>query len=146
MNHYHYQQPLILVIDDEPTVLDEVAAILSGANYTCQCCGTAEAAIQCARSSAPDLIISDINLNGHSGLELCEQIKQDKTLADVPVMFLSGAQIPDIIRRSHAVGGTYYLRKPFDAEVLVELVDKALWMPHLVSNRASRKSTVGAGP
>jgi CheY-like chemotaxis protein len=50
-------------------------------------------------------------------------------------MFLSGAQIPDIIRRSHAAGGTYYLRKPFDPEVLVELVQKALWMPHLASSR-----------
>jgi len=53
----------------------------------------------------------------------------------VPVMFLSGAQIPDIIRRSHAAGGTYYLRKPFDPEVLLELIQKALWMPHLAGSR-----------
>lgn len=139
------QQPLILVIDDEADVLGEVAAILAGAGFACHCSSTAEAAVQFARSTAPDLIISDINLDGRSGLELCEQIKQDEALRDVPVMFLSGAQIPDIIRRSHAVGGTYYLRKPFDPEVLVELVDKALWMPHLVGSHVSRKSAVGVG-
>jgi len=145
MNDFHQQQPLILVIDDEADVLGEVAAILAGAGFACHCCSTAEAAVQFARSTAPDLIISDINLDGRSGLELCEQIKQDEALNDVPVMFLSGAQIPDIIRRSHAVGGTYYLRKPFDPEVLVELVDKALWMPHLVGSHLRRKSTVGVG-
>ncbi|MCH8184218.1 MAG: response regulator, partial [Proteobacteria bacterium] len=80
------------------------------------------------------------NLAGHSGLELCEQLKRREALRDVPIMFLSGAQIPDIIRRSHAVGGVYYLRKPFDPEVLTDLVDKALWMPHLVGQRLVRNS------
>ena len=129
-------QPLVLLIDDEAQVLGELAAVLASAGYACHCCDNAEAAVRFAGTTPPDLIISDINLDGHSGLEMCERIKTDHDLKDVPVMFLSGAQIPDIIRRSHAVGGTYYLRKPFDAEVLLELVDKALWMPHLVSSHA----------
>jgi len=129
------EPPLVLVVDDEKDVLGEVASVLAAAGYVCQCCATADEAIRFAAQRAPDLIISDINLDGRSGLEMCETIKEDPALGDVPVMFLSGAQIPDIIRRSHAVGGTYYLRKPFDPEVLVELVDKALWMPHLVHSR-----------
>ncbi len=126
------QQPLVLVVDDETEVLGEVASVLVKSGYRCHCCGNSAAAIEFVGSNHPDLIISDINLEGHSGLEMCERIKEDEALKDVPIMFLSGAQIPDIIRRSHAVGGTYYLRKPFDPEVLVELVDKALWMPHLI--------------
>jgi hypothetical protein len=47
-------------------------------------------------------------------------------------MFLSRTQVPDIIRRSQEAGGAYFLRKPFDPQVLLELVDKALWMPRLV--------------
>jgi len=137
------QQPLILVVDDEPKVLDEVAAILADAGFACRCCTTAEAALEEAKAAEFDLIVSDINLHGRSGLEMCEQIKQNPALAEVPVMFLSGAQIPDIIRRSHAVGGTYYLRKPFDPEVLVELINKALWMPHLVADRASKQQFAG---
>ena len=126
------QQPLVLVVDDETDVLGEVASVLGKSGYRCHCCENSAAAIEFVGSNHPDLIISDINLEGHSGLEMCERIKEDEALKDVPIMFLSGAQIPDIIRRSHAVGGTYYLRKPFDPEVLVELVDKALWMPHLI--------------
>jgi CheY-like chemotaxis protein len=131
------QPPLILAIDDEPEVLQQLADVLGKAGYQCRCCGTAEEALELARAIHPDLVLSDISLGGESGLVLCEQIKEDPALHHVPVMFLSGAQIPDIIRRSHAAGGTYYLRKPFDPEVLVELIDKALWMPHLVENRAA---------
>ena len=137
-------QPLVLVVDDEADVLGEVAAVLGGAGYSCHCCSNTEAAVEFAASNTPELIVSDINLSGHSGLEMCERIKQNNDLKDVPVMFLSGAQIPDIIRRSHAVGGTYYLRKPFDPEVLIELVGKALWMPHLVHNRKRTTAEVHA--
>ncbi len=144
MNSFEQQKPLILLVDDEQEVLDEVSAVLTDAGFECRCCTTADEAIAEARANSFDLIISDINLHGRSGLEMCEQIKQNDDLEDVPVMFLSGAQIPDIIRRSHAVGGTYYLRKPFDPEVLVELIDKALWMPHLVSAHADRRQTVGS--
>lgn len=143
MNRYA-QQPLILVIDDEPEVLGEVAAVLTGAGLSCHCCSTPDSAREFVRTATPDLIVSDINLNGHSGLELCEQLKTEtEMMREVPVMFLSGAQIPDIIRRSHAAGGTYYLRKPFDPGVLVELVDKALWMPQLVDRHVSQQQMVG---
>jgi CheY-like chemotaxis protein len=128
----HTQPPLLLVIDDEPEVLGQLATVLGGAGYLCQCCASADDALRFTESNTPDLIISDINLAGHSGLEMCEQMKNRPEMYDVPVMFLSGVQIPDVIRRSHAAGGSYYLRKPFDPEVLLELVDKALWMPHLV--------------
>ncbi len=138
------EQPLILVVDDEPEVLEGVSIILTANGFRCRCCTNAADAIAAAEESHPDLIVSDINLDGESGLEMCEQIQQNLLLHDVPVMFLSGAQIPDIIRRSHAVGGTYYLRKPFDPEVLIELIQKALWMPHLVAQHVDRRETVGS--
>ena len=138
MNSSRQRSPLILVVDDQAEVLDEVTSVLSSAGFTCQCCTTAEDAIALAKSNPPDLIISDTNLKGHSGLEMCERIKEAEALKEVPVMFLSGAQTPDIIRRSHAVGGTYYLRKPFDAEVLIELINRALGTPALVAAHADR--------
>ncbi|GAG40507.1 unnamed protein product [marine sediment metagenome] len=146
MKSLKQQKPLILVVDDEAEVLDDAASILTGAGFTCRCCATAEAAMASAESNPPDLIISDINLHGHSGLELCERIKQSEALRDVPVMFLSGAQTPDIIRRSHPVGGTYYLRKPFDPQVLIELIDKALRVPHLAGAQTAQGYRADAGP
>lgn len=125
----------ILLIDDEPDMLDEIASALAQTGYICRCCQEPQAAAMMARQLRPDLIVSDINLGNSSGLELCAQLRHIDGLADTPVIFLSGAQIPDVVKRSHAAGGTYYLRKPFDPEVLIELVDKALWMPHLARRR-----------
>ena len=130
------QSPIVMIVDDEQQVLDDVSTVLSASGLDCRLCSSAELAVEKAKTIRPDLIVSDINLHGHSGLEMIERIKQDDSMRDVPVMFLSGAQIPDIIRRSHAVGGSYYLRKPFDPEVLTELVHKALWMPSMAIHKA----------
>jgi CheY-like chemotaxis protein len=106
---------------------------LASANYATCCCTTAETALAAVKEARPDLIICATSLNGASGLELCERIKQHPGLETAPVMFLSGGQIPDIIRRHGHMGGSYYLRKPFDPSVLVELADKAMQTPALVS-------------
>ena len=132
------EQATVLLIDDEQDVLTTLESVLTGGGYICYTCSNAEEAFERVGQITPDLIISDINLAGHSGLTLCERLKQESACAEIPVMFLSGAQIPDIIRRAHAAGGTYYLRKPFDPEVLLELVDKAMWMPHLVGRQLAR--------
>jgi DNA-binding response OmpR family regulator len=132
----------ILLIDDEPDMLDEIASALAQTGYICRCCQESHSAAMLARQLRPDLIISDINLGDSNGLELCAQLRRIEGLAETPVIFLSGAQIPDIVKRSHAAGGTYYVRKPFDPEVLIELVDKALWMPHLARRRHSAGGAV----
>jgi CheY-like chemotaxis protein len=129
------QSATILAIDDDPAVLADLAEALAGGGYACHTCGDPDAAQELAERLSPDLIVSDINLGEASGLDLCARLKRLPALADVPVMFLSGAQIPDVIRRAHAAGGVYYLRKPFDPPVLLELVEKALWVPHVVGAR-----------
>ena len=121
----------ILAIDADHEASTTLAAILSDAGYVCRCVDSACAAAEAVRDATPDLIICDVNLAGHSGTIACEQLRAAAGLGDVPLMFLSAMQSPDIIRRSHSAGGTYYLRKPFDPKVLVELVEKALLVPHL---------------
>jgi DNA-binding response OmpR family regulator len=139
MHHFGLSNAAILLIDDEAETLTELAETLSRSGFSCRCAKNAATARELALRSTPDLIISDINLDGQSGLELCASLKDaHPSLADVPVIFLSAAQIPHIVRRAREAGGTYYVRKPVDPEVLIELVDKALWMPHLVSHQTER--------
>lgn len=135
MNANEKVKAIILLIDDETLALEELRSALEPAGYQVRGCTTADEALRVATQLVPDLVISDINLGQQSGLELCEQIKQRDELADLPLIFLSGAHIPNVIRRAHAAGGTYYLRKPFDPEVLLDLVERALWLPHLVQSR-----------
>ena len=129
---------VILVIDEDPLTLTGVAATLEMAGHECHCARDAEASLKAARSLNLDLIICDVNVGQDSGLELCQEMRSEDGNQDVPVLFVSSSQLPDIIRRTHEAGGTYYLRKPFDPDVLIELVGKALWMPHLVKSRVDR--------
>lgn len=135
MNEMNMDNVEILIVDDDPEILDEVTRVIRQSGYTCHPMDSADAARKHAARILPDLIISDIDLDGESGLELCHELKEEESLANIPVIFLSGAEIPNIIRRAHAAGGMYYVRKPFDPTVLADLIEKALWMPHLVSNR-----------
>src|SRR5688572_14318409 len=128
---------VILIIDNDPIMLTGIAAVLNMSGYECHCARDAAAATKAVKTLALDLIICDVNLGRDDGLELCGQLRQLPGVEDVPMMFISSNQTPDIVRRSHAAGGSYYLRKPFDPQVLIELVSKALWMPHLVQSRVA---------
>src|SRR5687768_17803684 len=66
------------------------------------------------------------------------ELRKIPGMDDVPVMFISSSQSPDIVRRSHEAGAAYYLRKPFDPEVLIELVNKALRSEEHTSELQSR--------
>jgi len=134
----------VLCIDDDPNILAGLTQLLMGAGHMCRCCGDRDSALKSLRESAPDLVIVDINLGEESGLDLCDQMRQNEHLQDVPVIFLAGAEIPNIVQRTRSVGGTYYLRKPYDAEVLLELVEKALWMPHVSKTHLASPHFSGA--
>ncbi|MDR1383994.1 MAG: response regulator [Planctomycetaceae bacterium] len=136
----------VLVIDDEPMVIDELVEFLDKNGYLSTICQNADDALAAAQTDTFDLIISDINLGTANGLELCQQIHELEAANETPVIFLSGAQIPDIIRRSHSAGGAYYVRKPFDPEVMIELIDKAMWLPTLTANRIRFHENISREP
>lgn len=129
MKDFRHDHPLVLVVDEDRDVWNKVTAALPEAKFACRCCATAEEATTAAEATPPDLILCNVNLQGESGQETCQRIKRRPGLEGVPVMYLSGSQLPDIIRRSDPAGGMYCLRKPFDAHVLVELIDQALGVP-----------------
>jgi DNA-binding response OmpR family regulator len=128
----------ILIVDADPYTLLGTAAVLDMAGYVCHCARDSQAALKAARTLGLDLVICDVNLEAESGLAVCRELRLSPGMQDVPVMFVSATQLPDIVRRSHEAGAAYYLRKPFDPDVLVELVGKALWLPHLVKSRFAR--------
>lgn len=129
---------VILVVDNDPLTMTGIAAILDLSGYECHCARGPEAALKAARTLPLDLILCDVNLGGESGIDLCHELRELPGMDEVPVMFMSAAQGPDIVRRSHDAGGAYYLRKPFEPDLLLELVGKALWMPHLVQSRVAQ--------
>jgi two-component system, chemotaxis family, chemotaxis protein CheY len=128
----------ILVIDEDPLALASTTAALDAAGHMVYQASDRLSAIRIARTQALDLLICDVNASGENGLDLSRELRRLPGMQDVPVMFISRAQLPDIVRRSHEAGAAYYLRKPLDPEVLIDLVGKALWLPHLVETRLAQ--------
>ena len=125
----------VLAIDDDPAVVADLARILSVGGYTCHCCRELTAAVERFVAEAPDLVIADLGLVGPNGHRLLEAICREIGYVEVPMMFLSDTQGPDVIHRHSNAGGAYFLRKPLDVVVLLELVDKALWSRRLCAVR-----------
>jgi CheY-like chemotaxis protein len=127
----------ILVVDSDLRSLFAAAEILERAGYLVYQAGDRSGALRIARREAIDLVICDASLAGASGLDVCGELRALPGMQDVPVMFISQTQLPDIIRRSHAAGAAYYLRKPLDPNVLIDLVGKAVWLPPTVPTRVA---------
>ena len=131
--------PVILVIDSNVLSLAATREIFHFHDFDVHGVHCRDAAIEAARSLPLDLVICDLNLDaGVDGRSIVREICAIPDRHDVPVMFASSGQIPDVIRRKHDFGGAYHLKKPFDPEVLIELVERALWMPALVQSHIAR--------
>jgi two-component system, OmpR family, response regulator len=119
----------ILIVDDEPSVLDVMAAVLLDAGYSVQTAADGHIALEIIDLAPPDLIITDVVMPHLDGWELLDHAHQRNP--DLPVILMSAG---DWIRRrgttpmpDHAV----FLGKPFGVEELLALVGR------LTGSRAS---------
>lgn len=119
----------VLVVDPDTDFRGQIHEVLMEDGYACRAVGTAEAALRSASEKAPSLLICDVNLGNESGLALVSALRE---FVDCPVIFISDSRKSETMEHARRAGATYFLSKPFDPTVLMELVDKALWMPHLV--------------
>ncbi len=126
--------PTILVVDPCGLDLTATSALLHDNGYDVHCAQDVDAALKAAQSLPIDLVIYDVSIDHETTESLLDKIRALPERNDVPAMFISSTQTPDVVRRTDQYGSSYYLRKPFESEVMLELVDKALWMPHLVNN------------
>ena len=133
-------QASILVVDTNQSSRNSIAGILIAQNYRVLAAADADSAVEISKHHVLDLLITDIRIKEMTGLELVTSIRQLPDNRELPVMFVSANQRPDVIRRSYELGSAFHLKKPIDANVLCELTDKALWMPHLVHQHLFEKT------
>jgi DNA-binding response OmpR family regulator len=114
--------PSILVVDDEPPLVELVRGYLVREGFTVTSAGDGPSAVQLVRDEAPDVVVLDVMLPGFDGLEVCRQIR---TFSNAYVLMLTarGEEIDRIVGLT--VGADDYLVKPFSPRELVARV-KAL--------------------
>ena len=137
-------QRVVLMIDSDLLASRQAAELLSGYGHLCHCVSDAESARQTVRKIPLDLILCDVQLPSGSGLELSRQLRAESMRRDIPVMFLSAWQRPDVVHRVYDSRGAYYLRKPYDPDVLVAIVSRALSGPAAPPRRPRTASAVPA--
>jgi CheY-like chemotaxis protein len=106
----------ILIVDDNPVNLDLLSGMLHDHNYRVRVATNGRRALQAARSCLPDLIMLDINMPEMDGYEVCRQLKADRSLHSVPVIFISALDETMDKVKAFKVGGVDYVAKPFQFE------------------------------
>ena len=106
----------IVVVDDEPEVLDLLRFILVHSGNEVIPFINSAAALEAVSAEPPDLILLDITMPGMDGFQLCERIKQDHRLKNIPVIFLSALSTTENKIRGFGAGGVDYITKPYQIE------------------------------
>lgn len=117
---------VVLVIDDNPDLLDIVDAILTEAGYIVAKSPSGTTGIEIAKTLKPDLILLDINMPKMDGFEVLSQLKENEETKDIPVaMFSVRSDIRDK-KLSFQKGAVDYISKPFQYNKLTERIEKIL--------------------
>ena len=107
----------ILVVDDQPINIQIVFQVL-GNEYNILMATSGKQAIKVCHDSRPDLILLDVVMPEQDGLETCRQLKADKQLADIPVIFVTGLQHQTDEDACWDAGGVDFIQKPFNTNTL----------------------------
>ncbi len=110
----------ILVVDDDQNMRDLLRLHLTSAGYTVHVAEDAIKAGYLVLRSPPDLIISDVNMPHLDGFEFIGALKADKTIPDIPVIFLTSEE--EGLQRGKGLGAVGYITKPVRADKLLTLV------------------------
>jgi DNA-binding response OmpR family regulator len=113
----------ILVIEDEASIAQAVAARLESEGFSVETVGDGPGGVEAARRLHPDLVVLDLMLPGLDGLEVCKQIQRDRP---VPVLMLTARDSETDLVVGLAVGADDYLTKPFSARELTARVHALL--------------------
>jgi two-component system nitrogen regulation response regulator NtrX len=115
----------ILIVDDERDIRELVSGVLSDEGYECRTAGDSTAALKAIDERRPSLVLLDVWLHGSpmDGLEVLDEIK--KREPELPVVIFSGHGNIDTAVSAVSRGAMDFIEKPFEAERLLLLVERA---------------------
>jgi DNA-binding response OmpR family regulator len=129
-------QRRVLVVEDERTIADSVAARLRAEGFTVDLAHDGPGAVAKARSIRPDLVVLDIMLPGFDGLEVCRRIQVERPVP--AVLMLTARDDETDLLVGLAVGADDYMTKPFSVRELAARV-------HALLRRVERMERAAAG-
>jgi len=116
----------ILIVDDDADQAEVLSTRLLSQGYETLIAETAEQALELTRAELPHLVLLDLMLPDGSGFDVCRTLADDQMTTSIPVIIVSAEERSDILRAARAAGSQYYVRKPYDPNALLVLIESAL--------------------
>jgi len=125
------EQKLILVVDDDPDLVEAVSMKLEAQNYRISKAYDGVEALEQIKKEKPALVILDVMMPRKNGWKVCEEIKKDDNLKNIVVVMLTAvADAVQTTSYTHHDGKTTmaddYIPKPIDLDKLVEIINDYL--------------------
>jgi len=116
----------ILVVDDEPFIVETLRFALEKAGYSCLVAFDGEEALKIARDEKPGLILLDIMLPRLNGFQICRLLKFDEQYRHIPIIMITArAQERDRLL-GREIGADEYVTKPFELPALLQSIARHL--------------------
>ena len=114
----------ILVVDDNEAVREAIAVMLLGRGYRCESAKNGIEALQRARQSRFDAVVTDLEMPAMDGIALTRKLRQ--YFPDLPVMIMTGCSDDDCKEIAFRAGAREFLSKPFDLPDLIRKLHRIL--------------------
>lgn len=121
-------KPVLLVVDDEACIRRLVERI-ARAHFRVVCAGDAEEGLALAASEKPDVLVTDYQLPGMKGDELCAAVRDLPGMAGIRIVLMSGSLIPADGAARRKLGIDAFVAKPFVPEILLPALGVAEQSP-----------------
>ena len=119
----------ILIVDDEPFIVETLRFALEKAGYGCLVAYDGEEAMSIARSERPDLILLDIMLPKLNGFQICRLLKSDEAYRAIPIIMLTARTQARDRLLGKEIGADEYITKPFELPDLLRVIARYLPPP-----------------
>lgn len=136
--------PTILLVDDDEDILKLLAMRLRAAGYTVRTAGSGEEALGLIEAERPQLVITDLRMDGIDGLELFDALHSKAPTLPVIILTAHGT-IPDAVDATRR-GAFGFLSKPFDGQALLLQVEQALRLSPPADDGAASHGIIAVGP
>lgn len=112
----------VLLVDDDPTLLEVLTTALNLEDLDVVPASDGEDALRIAADGGVDLVVCDVGMPDPDGLEVCRRLKADPRTRELPVILLTGRDTDQDRSRGQAAGCDAYVTKPFSPLELLELI------------------------
>lgn len=114
----------ILVVDDDPIVLDSCKLVLEAEGFDIASVPSADKALETMENDDFDLLLVDVKMPEHDGMYLMQEI--EKKWPQIPIVVMSGYPTPETIANGMKMGAAKFIPKPFTPDELLETVRQVI--------------------